>query len=49
MKTAKLFVMKNRSFIKSQHMPLPQRVQLQVFLKSSWRSCLGLISLIFLK
>ncbi len=35
MKTAKLFVMKNRSFIKSQHMPLPQLVQLQVFLKSS--------------
>ena len=49
MKTAKLFFMKNRSLIKSQHMPLPQLVQLQVFLKSSWRNCLGLISLTFLK
>ena len=49
MKTAKLFVMKNRSLIKSQHMPLLQLVQLQVFLKSSWRNCLGLISLTFLK
>ena len=35
MKTAKLFVMKNRSLIKSQHMPLLQLVQLQAFLKSS--------------
>ncbi len=49
MKTEKLFAMKNRSFIKHLHMPLPQLVLLQGFLKSNWRNCPGLISPIFLK